>query len=370
MNATGPHDSRAVARRRLGYVTPDNVSKVLSHDRYWTPEFLHQLFRKADEARFDDPQAAFRLAQVLPGLAERIPWARFGDPQIQRPWTVRATALHMETADMVGQVDLARMLSARAAAIRPVPRFIAAELYRRQGAVHLRQGLLSPARLKIEQARNIYRSLDRGLDHDLAETIFLDAAAGGSPVGLAEIVVLVRMRRSNISPILLGALWGLVQRIYSPLVGPDAVEAALRWLLSALERHKDIYRRGPGGLPKALIVWNEGAALARLGIERLARIRLQRARLFLGRLQHDTAFTACTLDLVAVLRGLGSIDEARDLIQDTSRNVREHLRPTLQGAESVDWLRLEERRRHLDAELPDLGTFYPLTSKTSGDRHA
>ena len=97
-----------LARKRMRRVSPENASKVLSRDIYWTVPFLALFLERCDDLAFDDPQTAHQLAFYAPPLADRIGvGSREGEytsVKVKRSFRVQALAVYASTCRRVGRL--------------------------------------------------------------------------------------------------------------------------------------------------------------------------------------------------------------------------------------------------------------------------
>ena len=352
---------RAHTRRLLSYVTPNNVGKVLHHDRYWSVPFLELFFERCDGLRLTNPVDAHRLAAVLPDLIQRIPWERLEDGAKKEPeWRVRCYGLVGELKNLQGEpADPAIAHASRVAERTRLPLSVVAELYRRRGVVELRRGRVGQARHELGSALEIYRCLDP--EPGLAETLLLDVMSGGSVVGLAELAAHSPSGR-DAAPVLDAALWSLIHR---PKPSLPELEALLGWLWQGrrgIQRISTLAAK----FRRALILWAEGMAQTRLGLDRLAQRRFCAAWKVFDLQGHPAAQTICALDRVAVHRGQDEQETAESIVAVTRKRVSDpDLWACLDPALTMDLFELDVHRSWCAAELlPDLGDFYVLNLRS------
>lgn len=307
----------AQARRRLTYVTPENVSKVLRHPRYWSMEFLQAFCRRCEEERFAAPAAVLRLLEPAQDLVGFV-FSRSGSAT-ERSWRMKIYALEGEVAAWAGAAERTEQALERAwNLLEPgkVQRLAAAELFRRQGAVARLQGRIETAEARLRRSIELYPNPNDSnptVRRGLAEALVLRGSLGkpcGFP-GLAAALTLIKpsTRKGSLENALFeGALWWLHH--YIPIAGlePERLESTLVWLRAAYR--KWLLHRNAGWNKVAL--WHaEARLLQRLGVHRHAERRLLKtARMAENRKLHGQ-LVLCALDL-AYLRLLDGRPEAAE----------------------------------------------------------
>ena len=231
------------AARRLSYITPDKVRKVLRHDRYWTPDFLSLYLKRCEETRCQDLDAAETLIEPASALVQRIPFAHEAD---RLTWDVRARSLQAEIVALAGCggprfLDRAESILDQARSLLvsgKVQRIAGAEHFRRRAAVLRLQGRTEEAAEWLHRAVDLYRNPEddpRGLAEALVLHGLIDTPH--SIVGLAEAASLVSPSpakcRAFENGLFDAAWWLLDQKVDQPRLLHDVLEATLSWIYIA-----------------------------------------------------------------------------------------------------------------------------------------
>ena len=333
----------------MRYLTPDNVSKALSHHRYWSRGVLELLYKRCDELRFRDPVSGHLFAEVLPDLVKLIPWSRLGCQEVEQSWWIRSVVLRVELSELAGKrVDLGPSTSFRG---RPMRLAIAAEVLRRRGAVLFRRGDIDDAGAVIREAVDLYRRVDPGVpfrNPGLAEALMLDALCGGSTVNLVEAASLVEPR----APIHQAVAWGLVHRRDETTLEEN--QALGQWIQHVVRTHH--YARSPCDPAKTALLWAQGLAHERVGFIPIAIRRFQMALKWL-----DPRWKPiCAFDLYGAAR-IEQRDVATEALALARSLADATLMPYLENVEDLDVTELDERRRSMvQNHLHDIPDFYPV----------
>ena len=310
------------ARRRLSYITPDNAQKVLRHDRYWTPELIDLYLERCEQARLDDPAAAWKLVRWATELVGLVRVGERPGEMASRAekvsWQARSLALEGEIAALAGLRDKAEPAFARAAALstREKIKVVAgAELQRRRAAFALREGRRDEARRHLALALPLFRRLGGGAG--LAETLLLQGAVAdhAAMVALAEALTWASPKGRLEKRLHDASLALLMERLHEPRVPYEEYEAILGWLYLA---RKKWFARRSKSTRKLGVIWAEGRVLSCLGLGRLAQRRLATVWQGFSRLGRFEAMAVAGLDLASVLIG----DDERHLAEDVLAETR------------------------------------------------
>ena len=321
-------ERRLRARRQVSDVTVDNVWKLLSKERYWTPEVSALLFGRVERARLVDPEIAWRLGEVLPVLVDKVPWSDFGGDGERVSWTVRVLALCAELADLTGRRHLSDAFLKQALDIDGADTLATAELYRRRAACALRAGLTSDARIFVGNAISHYRKLD-GKPGDraasekclgLSEALFLDGIVHDEPLSLAESLQWgeVGVGKNSGAMVFDAAVTAVADRLGRAMT-VEQVEGTLAWLDQARKRSFTGVFKSPR---KFRILWSEARLLVRLGCGRLAERRFQPIwSHFWGR--DDAApLAVCAVDMAETFLHNEEADKAADILRRTVHHLQ------------------------------------------------
>ncbi|MEM8931034.1 MAG: hypothetical protein AAGE94_07655 [Acidobacteriota bacterium] len=278
--------ARRRAVRNIASLRLDNIAKVLTHERYWTRDFVQVFLDRCDLWILDDPHRAATFAAYGPRLAERI---RVGEQVDDVPSAaehasrvLRARGIVADTLRTVGNLDGAREILAgayRFCARQSVSRDALAELHRRR-ALLVAADDLEQAKLYLGAAIDLAREIG---DHPPRGEIHLARAwllmNRGSSSGLEELALAVsssnprRPRSSTVFAVALDRLWRLVTRV--PSLAVDEEPRALRAVHRAQRR---LYGHSNKSVGKTMLYWTEALLTRRLGIERHTERRLLLAR--------------------------------------------------------------------------------------------
>ena len=185
-----PRPRRAKAVRRVSYVTAENASKVLGHDRFWNAAFVFALLDACRQRCLDGPQEALALARhaaELPALVRVGPGREdFPSERDRRSWRAHAAAVYGETARVAGRPAEAGRALRRAYEIcseGPVLAVAAADLALRHAAL-LAEDDDAGAWPTLERAVELFRhpsaSRHPGSREGLAEALLLRSALRAS----------------------------------------------------------------------------------------------------------------------------------------------------------------------------------------------
>ncbi|MEM1177268.1 MAG: hypothetical protein AAGM22_02890 [Acidobacteriota bacterium] len=315
-SSADPGEQRRRARRRLRFVTPQNASKVLRHDRYWSSAFWALLLEECRWRRLTDPAAACALARHGPALVARIGelaeasrrsgGARggrrpelFSSDVAQHSALVRSWSVLADCERLAGSLEAARTALSRAVdaarTARRVQIVAACELTRQRALFDLSAGSSAGASVALAELPGTLReALARDGSNDEialahAEGLLVLAslprqfqvAASGAPERpalLCECAAFARPRHRLGSPIFDAALDALDRSLDGSRPAPGVLEASGRWLRQA---RRQPFRRGEK-LRRLRLSWAEGRVLSLLGIGRLAERRLERCQRGLG----------------------------------------------------------------------------------------
>ena len=364
------------ARRRAGYVTPENAHKMLRHDRYWSTEVLEVLFERCDEQRLQDLEGSWRVVRDLPDLARLI---RISDQEDEFPSEqekvsrqVRCLGLKAEVAAHTGREEEAREALKQAEPLVQRGRThisAFAALKRRRAVVALKLGDLERARLDIAGAVDLLRRTDT-LD-ELGEALLLSGRLRPSTAGcvdLAEAMARLPLETALDRELSWACNLLLLDRLHEPrrplLAELEAINGWIRVTRRLWANRADTHRRL--GLD-----WVEGLTQSRLGIYPRSIKRLARVKRGAERLEAPGAAPLVALDLVSEHLHHGEPAAARDAFSEEARQAVAALGSTSSTfadglrQETLDeaWLNLARRRR------PFLGSAYLdlLGSDVSGE---
>ena len=338
-------------RRLVDSVEPDNVGKVLRHDRYWTPGFLQLYLRRCDRCRFVEPEAAHSLVEPLGTMLDR---ARFPSVIVGSSFRLVAYSLMAEVFALCGELDRAEDVLRQADAVlvgQKVHREAAADYFRHAAVVARLHGQPDRAAGLLRRAIDLYRQFEGDERLGLAEALGLQGKeTPASVVGLAEAFYWIQPRAiGRFRKMLFERTWSsLHDGVLNRGTGPDALRACLCWL-KGTDRKWFVHR--PPKPPRVGLRWTEGRIFDRLGLGRMALRRLSLAWRDAGRLELWEAFMLVTLDRAVILWSQQETDQARDFLHEARRTIHHESGEDLlrRASEAVCLRDLETIRREVTA---------------------
>ena len=316
-------DALRHARQLIRCVKPENVRKVLRHERYWTPEFLRLFLARCDRLRLLDPEAARRLIGPLADLTERV---TFPSRAVGRSFRLCGVSLAAEVFELTGDRTRADSEARKAEGLMTgakVHQIAAADFFRHQGAVARLRGHGNRADAFLDRSVSLYRgSAGQGEAHGLAEALMLRGRLG-SPSAVVELAESLAWVRPDLKDpfrnALFDGIWWLLHRRVSGRAGADALQACLGWIRAA---NRKWYLHRKTSARRVRLIWTEGRILARLGMDALAAKRLHRARKRAARLDLPEVVALVVLDLASILVGQNDLDGFHALLDEAGPQVR------------------------------------------------
>ena len=350
---------------------------MVSHDRYWNPEFLQIYLSECELLRLQDAEAAWNQIRWAADLARRI---RVDDGGFSCAgerwfWLTRALILDAEIAAAVGRWDrcTAAFNEAESTSRKIRDLGLVAELHRRRASVLMmaghrdeRGGPAGNAERLLSHSIDLYRRGEQGrasaqdLNQGLSEALLLDGCGSGARgvVGLSEAIYRSNPHRGLGQKLFDGALSLLMAKLDDPGVGLEAYDLISRWIYAAQKRW--LSRPRKKCKRKQSLIWAEGRVLSSLGLGRLAERRLGRAWQGFSELGEYESMVLAALDLAYVVIGHGDRPLAQEILRLSRQRVHRQcgdgeLKEVLAKAEDLSLadlgrLRLEVADRWLPSE--------------------
>ncbi|MCG8459681.1 MAG: hypothetical protein MI919_25655 [Holophagales bacterium] len=323
-------------RRRLRSIEPLTSGKVLGHPRYWTFLFLRHYLDECDEQVFHDPESGYLLAQHAPELARRVEVGngpeRYGSEAEKLSWRVRALAVWGSCCRAFGDLTQAALIYRQAFELASggghgveggnPPRLDSGA----RGEVHARFAVLCMAQQEFDEAsRHTGSALDHfseaGDSQRLADTLVIRGLIRHfrrDSRGLEDfshaLSLLTKVDRRSERTLLCALENTLLILLECP---PTSAQQALLGLV--LRQLRTRLSKKPKSRVKVYISWVEGLNFARLGMNRVARTRLERARAGFLEIREVFDFCVVSIDLACVRLEDGAVEEARALLAETHR---------------------------------------------------
>ncbi|NJL26636.1 MAG: tetratricopeptide repeat protein [Thermoanaerobaculia bacterium] len=310
------------ARRKLRKLNlPKEAAAVLEDSSCWSEPFCLAFFDACDAALYEDPRAAFPLAEVAPRLARRVP-AESCTPQRRRELETHALAILGGAHRALGRLaeaDASYAEALRLIADEPIAAREEANVCRRLAVLRMDQGKFDEALELVRRAVAIYRS-GTGIEdrQNLAWALLVEGTVHFENKHSSEAIRLYAEALRHADPrrgprIYYAALHNLSFALAQGASHPTDLAAALNYLRLARRR----LRGNRQSLQRLKHRWAEGIILMKFGSTRRAEAALQVVREGLVELQTPYEVAMVSLDLSSIYLDEGRFGELRSLAAET-----------------------------------------------------
>ena len=366
--------ARFRARVRVAAIPEGGEAKILCSDRYRSPKVVHLLFKRCEELRLRDVEAAWKQARYLPDLVDLIPVEpgvnAFATSEQRISQRITSLALKGEIAGLVSLLDQpdggrsdmetsARHAFERARALVDSASWDAvAEMWQRTAVHALRQGHLEQA----QEASGL--SLDFFDGCRPPEALLIRGACLLPAEGYGELVesLVVNDLSDELSESLADAALGLLVRDLGGSLSTLSTETTSALLSGCREIRKRWRGQTRAVSRRFYLSWVEGLLHRRLCVGRSAHRKLSHA---VRSLKDDSALVGLWLDLADVQILNDDFEGAREALCEALERVRREgcmeVVVALEEALELDHRALVEARRSVMQHLPpSISRVYPL----------
>lgn len=351
-----PHSKKYAQKLIRGL--PIDVSTLLEQSRYWDETFLDLYLAHCDEVLFYHPAKGFKLAEIAPKLAQRVPERSCPEGQrIHRGLRIRSHVVFAGALRGSGLLDDAEGEFQTASQIRDqgdVSDLETSILDRRLAVLRVTQRRFDEAHELCQGAIKTCRSLPNAEEH-LGKAFVVQGVAyiqdsrfAESIPCLGEALKLTKNKNSRTYHAAIHNLAVALTKTHDSL----AQKSALRCIREAKRKLRN-HRKS---LPKYKLTWLEGILHSRVYTDRYGERLFDRARHGLFEVGAPLELGLVSLDLAALLQRQDRWKELEDLAADTFGRFRMLAADTEATAAISMWMdavRAKKLQKELVGEVRD-----------------
>lgn len=297
------HPKRQARRLLRNVKLPAEADKFLYDPRCWSEIFCTLYFERCGEMLFEHPRGGFKLAEIAPRLAAKVPASRCEGGKL-RPLElmVQAYALLGGAYRLIGdyvQSEKVYRLAEEILDTHPISAVERANVYRRLAGLRICQGRIEDALELADRAIRIFQPRDRA--DSLARSLIVRGTAhvegGNHAAGIEDFGEALSYTNPKLSPRTYhSAIHNLAYAVTTSRIAKFDLAAARR----QIRRARRCIRNHRRSLPRAKLLWIEGLMFLKAGLGRRGEALLGAARQSFTGLEAPYEIALVSLDLAEI----------------------------------------------------------------------